>query len=231
VVVLGSGAQDYEAAMKQAQLDYPYFVRCITKFDVPLSHRIIASCDILMMPSRFEPCGLNQLFAMRYGTIPVAHSTGGLRDTIDDYNTFADPGSRDRGTGWTFSPASLEAFVDALTAAIKVLQEQPGEWRALQRRAMQQDLSWGKAARQYEIVYAGVMRQQQEKRADLEAKGSQALARQEAQLKLEAAEAERAAAAAKKAEAEAKVLVLVLEAGKDRLMPGGATQADFNQAD
>ena len=89
VVMLGSGVPEYEQQMRRAEQERPDAFRGWVGFSIPVSHRIMAGCDILLMPSRFEPCGLNQLFAMRYGTIPIAHATGGLRDTIEDYNPFA----------------------------------------------------------------------------------------------------------------------------------------------
>ena len=87
--MLGSGVPEYEQQMRRAEQERPDSFRGWVGFSIPVSHRIMAGCDILLMPSRFEPCGLNQLFAMRYGTIPIAHATGGLRDTIEDYNPFA----------------------------------------------------------------------------------------------------------------------------------------------
>lgn len=89
VVMLGSGVPEYEQQMRRAEQERPDAFRGWVGFSIPVSHRMMAGCDILLMPSRFEPCGLNQLFAMRYGTIPIAHATGGLRDTIEDYNPFA----------------------------------------------------------------------------------------------------------------------------------------------
>ena len=89
VVMLGSGVPEFEQRMRQEEQERPDHFRGWVGFSVPVSHRIMAGCDILLMPSRFEPCGLNQLFGMRYGTIPIAHATGGLRDTIEDYNPFA----------------------------------------------------------------------------------------------------------------------------------------------
>ena len=87
--MLGSGVPEYEQQMRRVEQERPDHFRGWVGFSIPVSHRIMAGCDILLMPSRFEPCGLNQLFAMRYGTIPIAHATGGLRDTIEDYNPFA----------------------------------------------------------------------------------------------------------------------------------------------
>jgi len=88
--MLGSGVPEYEQQMRRVEQERPDHFRGWVGFSIPVSHRIMAGCDILLMPSRFEPCGLNQLFAMRYGTIPIAHATGGLRDTIEDYNPFAE---------------------------------------------------------------------------------------------------------------------------------------------
>lgn len=93
VVMLGSGVPEYEQQMRAMEHDFQEHFRGWVGFSIPLAHRMIAGCDILLMPSRFEPCGLNQLFAMRYGTVPIAHATGGLRDTIEDYNPFA-PGEQ-----------------------------------------------------------------------------------------------------------------------------------------
>lgn len=89
VIMLGSGVAEYEEAMRDMEQRHKDCFRGWVGFSVPVAHRILAGSDILLMPSRFEPCGLNQLFAMRYGTIPLAHATGGLRDTIADYNPFA----------------------------------------------------------------------------------------------------------------------------------------------
>lgn len=89
VVMLGSGVAEYEEKMREAENAYPHMYRGWVGFSVPVAHQILAGADVLLMPSRFEPCGLNQLFAMRYGTIPIGHATGGLRDTIDDFNAFA----------------------------------------------------------------------------------------------------------------------------------------------
>ncbi|GLC74455.1 hypothetical protein PLESTF_001514700 [Pleodorina starrii] len=273
VVLLGSGAADYEEAFRAAAASYPANVRAHVGFSVPLSHRILAAADILLMPSRFEPCGLNQLYAMRYGTVPVAHGTGGLRDTIDDVKPFLgeraaaaaraareaeedleelfakgttaglawgrrtaprsadDPSTNnaeyyqpfqdyfgssgrygpvseeydeydddeydipyddgegeaagggrggggdlsrwrrvlgpaegdvgalrrgDPGTGWTFSPATAEAMLDAVTAALAVYEHLPDKWRRIQVAGMRRDWSWSRAARQWEAVLEGV---------------------------------------------------------------------------
>ncbi|WIA30508.1 hypothetical protein OEZ86_000592 [Tetradesmus obliquus] len=155
VVMLGSGAPDYEARLREATHEFGWFCRGHVGFSVPLSHKIIAGCDILIMPSRFEPCGLNQMYAMRYGTVPIAHATGGLIDTIQDYNPFAK--GEGEGTGWTFAPAAIEPMVAALSTAVKLFREEPERWRALQLRCMFNDSSWEHAAQQYESVLCEVM--------------------------------------------------------------------------
>ncbi|GAX77059.1 hypothetical protein CEUSTIGMA_g4505.t1 [Chlamydomonas eustigma] len=165
VVILGTGAADYEERVKVAQNDFPYYVRGRVGFEVPLSHRMIAGADILLMPSRFEPCGLNQMYAMRYGTIPVAHSTGGLRDTIDDMSLDFSKGSDSTGsskglptgTGWTFSPATVEAMMDALGAAVQLYSDDRLAWQEGQKRCMRKDFSWVQAALQYSKLFKDVL--------------------------------------------------------------------------
>eukprot|EP00271_Cylindrocystis_brebissonii_P006532 TRINITY_DN19307_c0_g1_i1.p1 TRINITY_DN19307_c0_g1~~TRINITY_DN19307_c0_g1_i1.p1 ORF type:complete len:750 (-),score=100.20 TRINITY_DN19307_c0_g1_i1:1340-3589(-) len=152
-VMLGSGDPALEAWMGWAEANHKDKFRGWVGFSVPVAHRITAGCDILLMPSRFEPCGLNQLYAMRYGTVPVAHCTGGLRDTIQDFNPFANGGAG-AGTGWTFSPLSSDAMLGALWNAIATYRQYPESWRGIMLRGMQQDMSWERAASQYEQVFA-----------------------------------------------------------------------------
>ena len=119
---------------------------------MPVAHRITAGCDILLMPSRFEPCGLNQLYAQRYGTVPVVHATGGLKDTVTPYSD-AVAGWEGIGTGFLFSPPSVDALMGALGAALRVYREQPARWALLQKSCMRTDVSWNKAAVQYEQLF------------------------------------------------------------------------------
>ncbi|KAI8473990.1 MAG: hypothetical protein J3K34DRAFT_156151 [Monoraphidium minutum] len=148
VVVLGSGAPDYEEALRDATRQYGFFFRAVVGFSVPLAHRLIAGCDMLLMPSRFEPCGLNQLYAMRYGTVPVATATGGLADTIDDVSPFGS----DDGTGWTFSPPTAEALAAAVGAAARCYRSERGRWAGVVARGMAGDYGWDRAAAKYEKV-------------------------------------------------------------------------------
>ena len=152
VVVLGSGLPEYEEWMRWAETAYPSHFRGHVGFSVPRAHRITAGVDILLMPSRFEPCGLNQLYAMRYGTVPVVHATGGLRDTVEDYNPFARGGKLGSGTGWTFGPATSDAMCSAMATAVMTYREHRDAWIEIQKRGMRTDLSWSEAARQYEQI-------------------------------------------------------------------------------
>jgi starch synthase len=151
-VMLGSGERQYEDWMRVTEAQYRDKYRGWVGFNVPISHRITAGCDILLMPSRFEPCGLNQLYAMRYGTVPVVHGTGGLRDTVENFNPYAQEGLGE-GTGWTFSPLSRENLLAALKLAIQTYREHKSSWEGLIKRGMERDSTWEKAAVQYEQVF------------------------------------------------------------------------------
>ncbi|KAL2634074.1 hypothetical protein R1flu_005553 [Riccia fluitans] len=152
MVMLGSGYQDVEKWMQWAESSYPQKFRGWVGFSVPVAHRITAGCDILLMPSRFEPCGLNQLYAMMYGTVPVVHCTGGLRDTVETFNPVAN-GGKGAGTGWAFSPLTKEAMMGALWNAILTYRQHKPEWDGIMERGMTQDFSWERAALQYEQVF------------------------------------------------------------------------------
>ncbi|KAI3457998.1 hypothetical protein Pfo_014661 [Paulownia fortunei] len=151
-VMLGSGEKQYEDWMRHLESIYKDKFRGWVGFNVPISHRITAGCDILVMPSRFEPCGLNQLYAMKYGTVPVVHNTGGLRDTVKNFNPYAREGSGE-GTGWTFSPLSGESLLATLRIAVGTYKEHKSSWEGLMKRGMERDSSWENAATQYEQVF------------------------------------------------------------------------------
>ncbi|KAL4204766.1 hypothetical protein AMTRI_Chr01g111450 [Amborella trichopoda] len=155
-IMLGSGDPDIEQWMRTAECNYRDKFRGWVGFSVPVSHRVTAGCDILLMPSRFEPCGLNQLYAMRYGTVPVVHSTGGLKDTVENFDPFAN-GGEGRGTGWSFSPLSKEAMLGTLRIATQTYREYKNSWEGIMRRGMERDYTWEKAAAQYEQVFQWAM--------------------------------------------------------------------------
>ncbi|XXG90032.1 hypothetical protein AAC387_Pa12g1896 [Persea americana] len=151
-VMLGSGDPNTEEWMRASEHNHKDKFRGWVGFSVPVSHRITAGCDILLMPSRFEPCGLNQLYAMRYGTVPVVHCTGGLRDTVENFDPFKNNGNG-HGTGWTFSSLTKESMLGALQVACQTYRERKDSWDGLMKRGMMRDYTWNKAATQYEVVF------------------------------------------------------------------------------
>jgi len=141
MVFLGTGNAQIEADLKSLQEHYPNQIRLAMRFDAALSHRIYAGADILLMPSRYEPCGLAQMIAMRYGCIPVARATGGLKDTIENNKT-----------GFLFEGNDGDAMAVGLKQALKLF-PQKNKWQALQTNAMNTDFSWQNSASDYLHVY------------------------------------------------------------------------------
>jgi starch synthase len=150
-ILLGDGDQDrrHEAFWKSLAERYPERVAVRIGFEERLAHLIHAGSDLFLIPSRYEPCGLNQMYAMRYGTLPVVRATGGLEDTVQD----ADESSKG-ATGFRFYDFTTEALVDAVRRAVEAFAN-PRRWRALQRSAMKQDHSWDVSAGEYVKVYRG----------------------------------------------------------------------------
>lgn len=148
VVVLGRGERKYEEALAEGAARFPGRVVVKIGHDEPLAHQIQGGADLLLMPSRFEPCGLTQLYALKYGTIPVVHATGGLDDTIRQYNPRSGA-----GTGFKFASYTSAALVEAVHQAI-LLHKQPKKWQKLMRQAMACDFSWQASAKEYETLYA-----------------------------------------------------------------------------
>ncbi|TYI08683.1 hypothetical protein ES332_A09G017100v1 [Gossypium tomentosum] len=147
LVMLGTGRPDLEQMLRQFENEHRDKVRGWVGFSVKTAHRITAGADILLMPSRFEPCGLNQLHAMNYGTIPVVHAVGGLRDTVQQFNPF-----EESGVGWTFDSADAGKLIHALGNCLLTYRQYKTSWEGLQIRGMKQDLSWDNAAEKYEEV-------------------------------------------------------------------------------
>ncbi|XP_078165321.1 soluble starch synthase 2-1, chloroplastic/amyloplastic-like isoform X2 [Carex rostrata] len=147
LIMLGSGRPDLEDTLRRMESQHHNRVRGWVGFSVKMAHRITAGADIILMPSRFEPCGLNQLYAMMYGTVPVVHAVGGLRDTVQQFDPY-----RDEGLGWTFDKAEAGRMIDALGHCLNTYRNYKSSWEGLQRRGMMQDLSWDNAAKQYEDV-------------------------------------------------------------------------------
>lgn len=147
LVVLGTGEQSYEEQLVALEQRHPRNVKVALGFDLPFSQRIYAGADMFLMPSRYEPCGLGQMIAMRYGTVPVVRRTGGLADTVPDDD--AQPGE---GVGFAFDAAEPSALADALRRAVRAYRD--GErWRAIMQRGMTRDLSWNEAAGKYVRLY------------------------------------------------------------------------------
>ncbi|HEU0265788.1 MAG TPA: glycosyltransferase, partial [Geobacterales bacterium] len=141
----GSGEEPSLGLSETVQRLSPTNIRLLSTFDLPLSRRIFAGSDIFLMPSRFEPCGIGQLIALRYGAIPVARRTGGLADTLID-------SSERNGYAFLFDDYSADAFWQAIGRAQELF-HQPTPWRQLIRRGMRSDFSWQSSAEQYEQVF------------------------------------------------------------------------------
>ncbi|MCG8508342.1 MAG: glycogen synthase GlgA [Rhodospirillales bacterium] len=146
LVVLGSGEAELEKRLSAAAKSHSKQVAVTVGYDEDLSHLIQAGCDLFLVPSRFEPCGLTQMYALRYGTLPIVRRTGGLADTV------VDAGDPDGGTGFVFDEASAASLRHALTRAFQTY-KRPALWRDLQRRAMRADFSWKTAAKEYLSLY------------------------------------------------------------------------------
>jgi starch synthase len=151
-IFLGTGNPALEQAVQQLEHGYPGRVRAKIIFDERLSRHIYAGADMLLMPSRYEPCGLSQMIAMHYGCLPIAHATGGLSDTIDD------PSRTDQSTGFLFKPANSGALVNAIQRALAVYAHDPNLWQAMQVRGMQHDFSWDRSAMEYIRLYKKLLR-------------------------------------------------------------------------
>jgi starch synthase len=151
VIILGSGDPELEQAIQQLQFEYPERVRAVLRYDAALSHRIYAGADALLVPSRYEPCGLVQMIAMRYGCVPIVRATGGLKDTV-----FENAGSQTNG--FIFTEAVPEALAEAIRRALALYSDHP-RWQVLQRQGMQMDFSWEKSAREYGLLYQKLMKE------------------------------------------------------------------------
>ncbi len=149
--VLGTGETEYEELFRARALGSGGRMSAQIRFDEAFSHRMYAGADMLLMPSRFEPCGLAQMIAMRYGTIPVVRETGGLKDSVTPY----DPRTGE-GTGFRFAAYDADAMLSALRAAAELYRESPGAWQKLVGNAMAQDFSWDRAARDYAAIYGSL---------------------------------------------------------------------------
>jgi starch synthase len=148
LVVLGNGQKEYEDLFRRLARQYPQKFAVKIAYDNTLAHKIEAGSDIYLMPSHYEPCGLNQIYSLKYGTVPVVRATGGLDDTVEQF----DPKTL-KGTGFKFREYSGEAMLDCLRVAAALFRDNPDAWQALMRNGMAQDYSWTNSAREYVKVY------------------------------------------------------------------------------
>jgi starch synthase len=145
MVILGSGSEKFHLELKKFAQKYPSRLKIYFSYNIPLSHRIIAGSDILLMPSRYEPCGITQMLAMQYGTVPVAHKTGGLADTITDMQT-----------GFLFDKYDSQAMVNAIDRALQVYKKQ-AQWEDLMINGMNSDFSWDNSVNEYFSLYTEII--------------------------------------------------------------------------
>mgnify|MGYP001559803047 FL=1 len=156
-VFLGTGQKEYEKILKDLVKKYPKKFSVQFVFDEKLAHLIYAGADIFLMPSRFEPCGLGQLIAMRYGTVPVVRATGGLVDTVKEVKSKKLKIKSSVGTGFVFKKYSSEAFYQELDKALTVFYNNSKLWNQIQKTGMKQDFSWNKSAKKYLELYRKLM--------------------------------------------------------------------------
>ena len=145
IALLGTGEKSLEAAFRELGALHPGRVAAVIGYDEGLAHRIEAGADIFLMPSRFEPCGLNQLYSLRYGTVPIVHATGGLKDTVED-----------GVTGFVFQEPTPHALWLAIERALHAYADAKA-WQRMMRAGMKRDFSWEKSAREYAALYRGLL--------------------------------------------------------------------------
>ena len=148
LVVLGRGRGKYHKLLKQAAGKYPRQIASFNTFDDALAHLTYAGSDIYLMPSRFEPCALGQMVAMRYGTVPVVRNTGGLADTVQNLTP-----NLSEGNGFVFQDYTADAMIGALNRALTAYSTQRGKWHGVMKRIMALDFSWQSSAKKYESIY------------------------------------------------------------------------------
>lgn len=152
VIILGAGEEKFQNLLERSAGRHPGAVALRIGFDDALAHRIMAGVDILLIPSLYEPCGLTQMYALKYGTVPLVRATGGLEDTIVTF----DPRTK-KGNGFKFGPYTPEAFMEAVTEAARLYQNR-GTWQILMTNAMKEDFSWDRSAQRYLELYRSIIR-------------------------------------------------------------------------
>ncbi len=151
LIILGSGDSYIESQFRRIEYDYPHRAVFYCGYNEALSHRVYAGCDLFLMPSLFEPCGISQLISMRYGTLPLVREVGGLKDTVTPYNEFDKT-----GTGFSFKNFTGDDLVYILKFAIEVYYYRKDDWKKLQKSAMNLDVSWNNSAEKYDELYSSL---------------------------------------------------------------------------
>lgn len=149
-VGLGAGEPEYDHALWRLGQDFPDKVKAYVGYNAAFAQHIYGGCDLFLMPSHYEPCGVGQMLAMRYGALPLVRETGGLADTVANY----DDGAADVGTGFTFQWETADAVLGTLRWATRTYRQRPEAWQRMQRRALERDFSWSASAREYVAAYA-----------------------------------------------------------------------------
>jgi starch synthase len=154
--ILGSGEACYEKPLQRLAEQWPGQMSLTLGYNEGLSHRLTAGCDLFLMPSRFEPCGLNQMYSLRYGTVPVVHAVGGLSDTVNDPH---DVGIN-TANGFRFTAANAASLLATVERALACFSD-PKHWRRLQKNGMTADYSWKQRARDYGDLYQAILQERQ----------------------------------------------------------------------
>ena len=150
MIILGSGDADFEKELTKLAEEYPSRLYVHIGYSEALAHQVEAGCDVFLMPSRFEPCGLNQMYSLRYGTPPVVNFTGGLADTVTDATAMA---LKDKeANGFVFHDVNADALLAAIKRAL-TLYKKPKQWQQICETAMQQELGWESSANKYQALY------------------------------------------------------------------------------
>ena len=201
LVILGTGEARYEDMFRYYADKYKGKVSANIYYSEPLSHKIYASCDAFLMPSRFEPCGLSQLMSLRYGTVPIVRATGGLKDTVDNYNV-----DEKTGTGFSFVDYNAHYMLDTVRYAEKIFYDYKEDWNNIVERGMKTDYSWNASAVKYEALYdelyAEFLADEKARIAAEKKAAKEAEKAAKAAAKAAAKEAEKAAKVAEKAAAK-----------------------------
>lgn len=197
VAVLGTGDRDYEDGLRYFQHKYPGTMAARIEFDPALSQRMYAAADMFLMPSKFEPCGLSQIIAMRYGTLPIVRETGGLKDTVRPYNEFTG-----EGTGFSFRNFNGDEMGDAVFRAARLFWDNRDAWNQLVTQAMSQDFSWTRSADKYLDLYFFMHPEIERPAAVVEAAAEKPVAVEEPKAEEKPVEAEPAKAEVNPVEAE-----------------------------